>query len=1086
MKAMLVLFCLFAAAALSQAQTTFGSIAGLVTDPAGAVAPGVRVVARHVATNQVTRAETNREGIYTLAQLRDGEYVVEMEASGFRKFTARNVTLSARENRRLDVQLQLGDTQQQIEVTAEASLIETESARLSDTKAGAAMNTLPVTSRSLRNFLVQSPTVVQQVSGDGGRIRIGGSQFTQTDYSIDGISINNGFNGNAMPTLIGYIESMEEVRIDSSNNSAEFAGMGQVTVVSKSGSNELHGSGFTYYSTPAFRARNPFAQERGSGITHQPGYSIGGPVWIPKLYKGRNRTFFHHTTEATRGGQLGQLLNANVPVAAWRSGDFSALLPSTAIRDPLSRAPFAGNRIPASRLNSVSQKLQDRFLPAPNFGNLDVFAAGNFRQVVSRPFDPDTLATAKIDHRFAERHSVFVRGTYARTMFNQIDGNLPGFGLRWQRRDARNLSASYTWALTGTAVNELRGGFSYNNTPRNGSIKGQDLVRELGLTGLAADLPDVNGTPAIQFQNLNITNMQTGERHRKPGFLQSTAHLQEMISVFRGKHSMKMGLNFMRVINQDQQQPVALFGQAQFSNRFTNHTYADFLLGIPTSVQRAFPVLFTDQQRLSYDLFFNDDFKVTRSLTVNLGLRYELHPGWTARNGLQSRFDITSGKILVPDGTLRQVSPLLPSNFVDVVEARTLGLPGRSLVRTDRDNFAPRIGFAWRPFGNRTVIRGGYAMFYDLVNRPLEVGVPFNIAEPQFVNDANNPTVIFPRIFPAASGGPTSVILPADVRTNLQIPRSTQYSFTIEHQRWETGFRASYIGANTRQGEWTYNANQPVADARLFVDKARPFPTYPVVDFITNGAGHQYHGLTLEAERKMKRGLQWQLAWSYQRDIGDVERGARPEDAFNLRRERGPSPDFPQQGLVGNFIYDLPFGAGKRWASSKSAFSRYLLGGWTVSMSSVLQTGQFLSPAWTGPDPTGTRFTNNRTAPQVSLRPNALRDGNLEASDRTLTRWFDMTAFTAPTPGQFGSAGNGLIVGPGMAVYNAGIYKEFSFVERFRMRWEMAASNAFNHPNYDAPNMNITSGQTGVINRIRDTLDLATQRALRMGLRVEW
>ena len=758
-------------AATLPAQTTFGSLTGLVTDPSGAAVPGAVVVASAAATGARVETRTNELGLYTVPQLKEGVYDLAVEAAGFRPYTARGVELGARDNRRVDIALAIGDAAQAVEVTAETGLLETESARVSDSRSGQEMNTLPVTSRGLRSFLMLSPTVVQGFTGDGNRIRIGGGTSNQNEFTIDGISINNGLNNNAMPQLISYIESFEEVRVDSSNNPAEYGAMGQVTVVSKSGTNRFRGSAFDYYSSPVFRARNPFASERGSGIVHQPGYSLGGPLL-------RNRTFFFHSLEGARGGSQGQLLNANVPLSSWRAGDFG----STVLRDP-NGGNFPGNRIPASRLNSVSTRLQDRFFPVPNFGDANVFTAGNFRQTVSRPFDNDTYATARLDHRIAARHQIFARGTYNRVMFTILDGNLPALGRIWQRRDSRNLSLSYTWTLSANLLNELRGGLAYNNTPRSPSVPGSDLVRELGLQGIADGIPGyVTGMPRIQWQNLGLTNLQTSERYRKPGFLQRTYTLQNSTTWFRGKHTLKAGLNFLFVNSQDQQEDPALFGNAQFSNRYTGQTYADFLLGIPTQVQRAFPSILTDQQRPATDFFVADDYKLTPKLTLNLGLRYEWHPGWRAANGLQSVFDIARGKIVVPDGALSLVSPLMPRGYVDVVEASSAGLPA-ALVRTDRNNFAPRLGAAWRPLGAHTVFRSGVALFYDLINRPPAVGVPFQVNEPAFNNPLPNPTVVFPRIFPATSAGPTSVTLPNAVRGDLRIPLSLQYSLTLEHQR---------------------------------------------------------------------------------------------------------------------------------------------------------------------------------------------------------------------------------------------------------------------------------------------------------------
>jgi hypothetical protein len=1055
------------ASLLLPAQTTFGSITGVVTDPSSAAVPNARIVVNAPATGARSTTQTNENGIYTVAQLKEGRYELTVEANGFRAFVSKNIDLAARDNRRLDVSLEVGDTRQSIEVEADSGLLETESARVSDNKTGAQMNTLPVTSRGLRSFLMLSPTVVQGFTGDGNRIRVGGGTPNQNEFTIDGISINNGLNNNAMPQLISYIESFEEVRVDSSNNPAEYGAMGQVTVVSKSGDNKFRGSAFNYYSSPVFRARNPFASERGSGIVHQPGYSIGGPIV-------KSRTFFFHSLEGARGGSQGQLLNANVPLAAWRQGDFG----SAVIRDP-NGGNFPNNRIPASRLNSVSTRLQDRFFPLPNFGDTGAFVAGNFRQTVSRPFDNDTYTTARLDHQFSQRHQIFARATYNRVMFTIIDGNLPALGRIWQRRDSRNLSLSYTWTLSSNMVNELRGGTAYNNTPRSPSIQGNELVRELGLQGLANDIPGyVTGMPRIQWQNLGLTNIQNSERYRKPGFKQHTYTLQNITSYFRGKHSFKWGLNFLHVNSQDQQEDPTLFGSAQFSNRYTGQTYADFLLGIPTQVQRAFPSILTDQARSAVDFFVADDYKITSRLTLNVGLRYEWHPGWTAANGLQSVFDISSGKIVIPDGTRNKVSALMPTGYVDVVEASSAGLPS-ALVKTDRNNFAPRLGAAWRPFGTNTVFRSGFSMFYDLINRPPAVGVPFQVNEPVFNNPATNPTVVFPRIFPAASAGPTSVTLPSAMRADLRIPLSMQYSFTAEHQRKNRVYRATYLGTNTRHGELSQNINQPVADTRPFVDKPRAFPNYPAIGYITNGANHSYHGLTIELEQRSKKGLQWQAAYTWARDIGDFERGDSPEDAYNNRRERRPFPDIPTGRFVGSVIHDLP-ALSKFSPVLKSAF-----GGWTVSSTYTQSTGNFLSAIWTGPDPTGTRFANNRTPPQVNLRPDILRNPNL--SEPTVTRWFDPAAFAAPQAGRFGTSGPGVIIGPGLNILNAGVYKTFTFRERVRLRLEFTGSNALNRANYNNPATNISNlGQAGVINSIRSGLDLPSQRDLRTGLRVEF
>src|SRR5215469_1808243 len=326
-------------------QTTFATITGLVTDPNGASVVGAAVTATQVGSNYRYSTQTNQTGYYTIGQLLEGQYIVQVAAPGFSTYRAEDVRIGNQETRRLDVQLEVGTVRTTVTVEAGASMIETETARISDTKTSQVINALPLNQRSLWDFVGQNPGVVQAANSAATR-RFSGSRNNQSDASVDGITISNGRDGTQITPLVNYVESMAEVRVDMANNTAEFGGLGQVTVVSKSGSNDLHGAGFDYYQTPKFVSRNPFASSGSAGITHSPGATIGGPVYFPHLYNGKNRTFFFFSYETGRGSQAHDLINPTVPLASWRNGDFSNVA-GTTIKDPFnSNTPFPGNAIP--------------------------------------------------------------------------------------------------------------------------------------------------------------------------------------------------------------------------------------------------------------------------------------------------------------------------------------------------------------------------------------------------------------------------------------------------------------------------------------------------------------------------------------------------------------------------------------------------------------------------------------------------------------------------------------------------------------------------------------------------------------------
>ena len=726
----------------------------------------------------------------------------------------------------------------------------------------------------------------------------------------------------------------------------------------------------------------------------------------------------------------------------------------------------------------------------------------NYRQLLSREFDPSTYWTTRLDHRFTDRDFIFGRFTWALQFSRGWDDNLPTIGRIQNQRENQAANISYSHTFTPKLLNELRWGFAYNDQPRNGAQNGLAVAQNLGLQGLAPNLPDISGIFQVGWTGLGLQSI-TQQVWRHPGFKNRVFQFQDLVSWYRGRHNIKAGFNLSRVYYADGSVPTAgslvsggsnLFGSATFSNRFTNFPYADFILGIPTTTARSFPNFVDQELRWSYDFFITDEFRPFRALTLDIGMRYELHPPFTNSDGYNSIFDIGTGQIVVPDGSLSKVSPLLPKNYVGVVEASAVNLPN-SLIRTDRNNFAPRIGVAWRPIGNNTVFRAGFGIFYDIVpETPSSNTVPFAIDQPSFTNPTTNPTVILPLIYPNTSSGPTTVTLPTAVNPDIKIPYSMQYNFTIEHQQGDNAFRISYIGTNTRHGDYAYNINQPLPNTGLFISQARRLPAYPAINYLTNGAGHQYNGLTAEMKRRGPAGLGYQLSYTYAKDIGDLERGASPENAYDRLRERGAWIDIPKHLVTGNVMWDIPAGKGKRFAGGAGPFTNALVGGWTTAIIYTYNAGRYLTPLWTGPDPTGTAFTSSSAPATVTIRPDCLANPNL--ANPSINGWFNAAAFTAPSTGHFGSCGTGVIIGPTLNVWQAGIYKTFAIHERLRFRAEVTTTNLLNHPNYSDPTLNISqAGNVGVISGVghasgvsgaSSPLDPAGARAFRTGLRIEF
>jgi outer membrane receptor protein involved in Fe transport len=1076
-----------------EAQTTYATITGTVTDTSGGVIKGATVVATNIETSVTTKAVTNAEGVYTVPQLREGPYTLSITAAGLREFVAVDIVLVTRDIRRIDAALQVGGLKEAMQVTAGNAPIELETQRISDVRTAEQLRTLPLNDPGVWSYLAITPSLSMRGAG----YSFAGSRSNQSVFSIDGTSMTDGVGENVIGPLANYTESFKEVKIDMASNSAESPSLGQVTIVSKSGTNRLAGVVFDYYQSPMFRARNPFSGARPAGVTHFPGLAVGGPAVIPRLYDGRGRTFWFVSGETVNGSKASADLNPTVPIEPWRRGDFSAL--GRPLRNPLTGEVYADGRIPAAALNPVSLRIQERFYPLPNTGNTAVLSPNNYRETLPVNRSKPYYATARVDHNFSAADRLFGRFTFHEATNPVWEGNLPAFGMRNQRRMNKAYTASYTRIIGPTLVNEFRAGHAYNNNPIAGALSGPEVINSLGVSGLAPGLPSISGLLKVSFPGIAVTGLSQVD-WRNPGFLNRSNQVQNQTTWLHGRHSLKFGADVRRVDWEEHNAPPNLFGNVDFTGRFSSvsgvaalgHPYADFLFGVPNTAARAFPPVPALRSRWTYDFFAQDDWKVTRNLTVNLGLRYDIHPGWYERNGRLATFDVTSGKVVIPEDGRDKVSPLMPAGYVDVVTADSVGLPSRALVRTDRNNIAPRLGFAWRPFGGgSTVVRGGYGLYFDMMPIDLPASqTPFVFQETQFTNPAV-PTVVFPSVFPAAgTSGPASVALPLAVNPDLQLPYSHQWNATIEHERWRTGFRLSYVATLGREMWFTRDINAPEPDGRLYVDKPRPFPRYPNINYVDNGATHDYHGVTIEAERRISRGLFFQVAYTAASDLG--EDSGVIENPFDLERERGRDLTTPAHRLTTAVMYDLPFGRDRKWLTSTPWPVDLALGGWQVSLVGYVQSGGYLTPTISVPDPTGTRTTTAAVRPQVTLRPDQLRDPDLD--DPTIARWFDVAAYGAPAIGSFGTAGRGSVKGPGLNLWHFGLHKRFRLSNRAggpTFRIELTTTNIFNQPQWAAPNINVTptNVSAGVISGIGGTagfIQQADMRRMRLGFRVEW
>jgi hypothetical protein len=1078
------------------AQGVRASLLGHVTDESGAAVPGAQVTITNAGTNETRTTETDASGNYVVPQLLPGEYTLSVELTGFKKEIRKGIVLETGQEARIDVSLKVGSVAETIEVSAESPLIQSESMAIGNVVDQKKIVELPLNGRDYLQLAQLQPNVFAPAQnstlGFRGGFNVAGNSEIANNYIKDGIDNNDETTNQPLHRPI--LDAVREFKVLTGTYSAEYGRQagGQVIVTTRSGTNELHGAAYEFHRNSPLDARNRFAPVKPSFRRNQFGGVLGGPFR-------RDSSFFFVGYEGQRRGQQ-EAGTAPVPSLAMRNGDFSEI--STALVNPFdNNARFPNNQIPQALWSKQGAGLLALY-PLPN-----TTGAQNFVSAGTGQYNLDQFSI-RFDQKLTSKDTMFAAYEFSDgAEFFPISNPLcsardvPGWGCDELQR---TMHAALVWTriFGPRLVNEARFGYTRFGFYRLQQDRDKDVVNRLGIGGLtdAGRTPFNNGAPQT-----TVTGVATigGPTNLPQGRHDNTYHYVENMTLIQGPHTLRWGADIRRFLFNSF---FTSFGRGAltFNGQYSGNAIADLLLGLPRQADRNLGEPFHNAMTFSSGFYFQDDWKISPRLTLNLGLRYELNLPPIEKVNKIASFDPKTNTIKVAGG---QEAFINPAN--NQLELRPRADVGRRLWETDTNNFAPRIGLAWRPFGGTsTVIRAGFGTFYNLQIvgngiTPLSRNSPFR--KRQTAGPFAAAARPLPSLVDVFSGNPT--VVPPGIDPDFLTAYINQWSLSFQRELARNFVvDVSYLGSQGHKLPISWNINQAVLPRSptdtSSVNSRRPFQGYGSITggYISSIGNSNFNALQIRTERRFGAGLSFVSSYTWSRSIDDFQGISTGSDSsgtaqnfLNLGAERALSDFDVHHRYVLSYVYDLPFGKGRRFDLSSPAAA--VFSGWQLTGILTLQGGRPFTPL-TNIDISNTGGGNDR--------PNLIGDPRL--SNRGPDRWFntctrlqngslanclagESPVWEIPAAGNFGNAGRNILRGDGLKNFDLGIYRSFRLTERQNLQFRAEVFNLANHPNYYFPTQSALSSATagnasfGKISRAAFSNQIGAQRQIQFALK---